>query len=91
MMTPRELADLLLSPLIKQHKEFFVDIMAVAMKYHSGYKDQLEPYFATVEGKKLFTPRLYTSDSCSALLLIENFWNLQVYLFNDLLSGFAYE
>lgn len=36
MMTPRELADLLLSPLIKQHKEFFVDRMAIGMKYHSG-------------------------------------------------------
>lgn len=29
MMTPRELADLLLSPLIKLHKEFFVDRMAI--------------------------------------------------------------
>lgn len=36
MMTPRELADLLMSPLIKQNKEFFVDRMAVGMKYHSG-------------------------------------------------------
>lgn len=36
MMTPRELAHLLLSPLIKQHKEFFVDRMAIGMKYHSG-------------------------------------------------------
>lgn len=36
MMTPRDLADLLMSPLIKEHKEFFVDRMAIGMKYHSG-------------------------------------------------------
>ncbi|XP_066251067.1 BTB/POZ domain-containing protein 17 [Euwallacea similis] len=77
MMTPRELADLLLSPLIKQHKEFFVDRMAIGMKYHSGYTDQLLPYYD--KEKHLFTPRLYTSDSCSASLSIENFWNLQSY------------
>lgn len=29
MMSPRELADLLLSPLTKQYKEFFVDRMAI--------------------------------------------------------------
>lgn len=36
MMTPRDLADLLMSSLIKEHKEFFVDRMAIGMKYHSG-------------------------------------------------------
>ncbi|KAG5899435.1 hypothetical protein JTB14_033626 [Gonioctena quinquepunctata] len=79
MMTPRELADLLLSSLIKQHKEFFVDRMAIGMKYHSGFSDQLSFYHNSEEGKLLFTPRLYTSDSCSALLTIENFQSIPSY------------
>ncbi|KAJ8943668.1 hypothetical protein NQ314_009691 [Rhamnusium bicolor] len=79
MMTPRELADLLLSPLIKQHKEFFVDRMAIGMKYHSGYTDQIQSDYNTEEGKLLFTPRLYTSDSCSAVLTIDNFWSIPTY------------
>ncbi|KAJ8953749.1 hypothetical protein NQ318_015405 [Aromia moschata] len=78
MMTPRELADLLLCPIIKQHKEFFVDRMAIGMKYHSGYMDQIQPH-PSDEGKLLFTPRLYTSDSCSAVLTIENFWSIPNY------------
>lgn len=36
MMTPRQLADLLLFPLIRQYKDFFVDRMAVGMSFHSG-------------------------------------------------------
>ncbi|ERL87020.1 hypothetical protein D910_04422 [Dendroctonus ponderosae] len=77
MMSPRELAELLMSSLIKEHKEFFVERMAIGMKFHSGYTEQLEPYYLN-EGH-LFTPRLYTSDSCSAALSIEKFWDLQSY------------
>ncbi|KAL1517135.1 hypothetical protein ABEB36_000942 [Hypothenemus hampei] len=77
MMTPRELAVLLMNPLIRQYKEFFVDRMAIGMKYHSGYTEQLQFYYENQ--KYLFTPRLYTSDSCSAALSIENFWDLQSY------------
>lgn len=36
MMTPRQLAELLLSPLTKQYKEFFIERMAIGMSYHSG-------------------------------------------------------
>lgn len=79
MMTPRELADLLLSPVIQQHKEFFVDRMAIGMKYHSGYTDQIQAHSNCDEGRLLFTPRLYTSDSCSAILTIENFWSIPNY------------
>lgn len=36
MMTPRQLAELLLSPLTKQYKEFFIERMAIGMSFHSG-------------------------------------------------------
>lgn len=36
MMSPRQLADLLLAPLTKMYKEFFVDRMAIGMAFHSG-------------------------------------------------------
>ncbi|CAG9860505.1 unnamed protein product [Phyllotreta striolata] len=93
MMTPRELADLLLSPVIQQHKEFFVERMAVGMKYHSGI---ISFDNITEEEKLLFTPRLYTSDSCSALLTIENFfsipsYNISTFVFSSYLSAAEHE
>lgn len=36
MMTPRQLADLLLCSLTQRYKEFFVERMAIAMAFHSG-------------------------------------------------------
>ena len=36
MMTPRQLADLLLCSLTQQYKEFFIKKMALAMAFHSG-------------------------------------------------------
>ena len=36
MMSPRQLAELLLSPLTKKYKEFFVERMAIGMSFHSG-------------------------------------------------------
>lgn len=36
MMTPRQLADLLLVPLTIKYKEFFVTRMAIGMSFHSG-------------------------------------------------------
>ncbi|KAG8233132.1 hypothetical protein J437_LFUL010362, partial [Ladona fulva] len=35
MMSPRQLAELLLSPLTKAYKEFFVERMAIGMSFHS--------------------------------------------------------
>ena len=34
MMTPAQLADLLLSPLLRRHMEFMMERMAGAMAYH---------------------------------------------------------
>jgi len=36
MMSPRQLADLLLCPLTKTYKEFFVERMTIGMAFHSG-------------------------------------------------------
>ncbi|KAK9884631.1 hypothetical protein WA026_007471 [Henosepilachna vigintioctopunctata] len=79
MMTPRELADLLLSPLIKQHKEFFVDKMSIGMSFHSGHTDRINAISLEKDGKLLFTPRLYTSDTYSSILSIENFKSIPFY------------
>ena len=36
MMTPRQLAEMLLFPLVQKHKEFFVERLAIGMSFHSG-------------------------------------------------------
>lgn len=79
MMSPRDLADLLLSPLIKQYKEFFVDRMAIGMTFHYGQEERIQMICSSEEGRLLFTPRLYTSDSFSAELLVENVLNIPSY------------
>ncbi|XP_017769342.1 PREDICTED: BTB/POZ domain-containing protein 17 isoform X2 [Nicrophorus vespilloides] len=79
MMSPRELADLLLSPLIKEHKEFFVERMAMGMMYHSGQVDRLKELCSTDDGRRLLTPRLYTCDSYSAVLIIDNVLSVPSY------------
>ncbi|XP_028140055.1 kelch-like protein 4 isoform X1 [Diabrotica virgifera virgifera] len=91
MMSPRELADLVLSPVLKLHKEFYMDRMSISMNYHSGYTELIKQYFNTDEGKRLFTPRLYTCDSCSALLTIDNFnsipnYHTSTFVFSSCLS-----
>lgn len=53
MMTPRQLADLLLCSLTQRYKEFFVERMAIAMAFHSGectpnLTETLTPTFATI-------------------------------------------
>lgn len=73
MIAPRELAGLILSPIIREYKEFFIDRMVLAMSYHEGnvQKDDKNAF--------LYTPRLYTADNCSAILTIDNFWSLSSY------------
>jgi hypothetical protein len=48
MMTPRQLADLLLCSLTQRFKEFFVERMAIAMAFHSGIKRASSVYTLTV-------------------------------------------
>lgn len=79
MMSPRQLADLLLCPLTKTYKEFFVERMAIGMAFHSGQTELVRAVLQTDEGRLLFTPRLYTADTWSTLLSVENFPLLPAY------------
>nr|CAD7444978.1 unnamed protein product [Timema bartmani] len=79
MMSPRQLADLLLSPLTKHYKEIIVERMAIGMSFHAGQKERIEEVLSEEEGRLLFTPRLYKAFSWSSLLSVENFPSLASY------------
>lgn len=72
MMTPRQLANLLIHPLTARFKDFLVDCMSFAMSFHcTGILDPLQ--------SALFTPRLYTAETWSATLSVENYPHLPTY------------
>lgn len=78
MMTPTELAKLLLKSIIKHHTEFFVERIAVGMSYHSGQEDQVAKVRDEMVGGALqFTPRLYTSDTYSLSMSIDKFESIE--------------
>ncbi|XP_054280143.1 BTB/POZ domain-containing protein 17 isoform X2 [Macrosteles quadrilineatus] len=79
MMTPRQLAELLLSPLIKRHKEFFIEKMAIGMSYHNDQIDRVREVAQTFDGKLMFTPRLYTNEKWCTSMLLENYPQVQPY------------
>ncbi|KAF0294582.1 BTB/POZ domain-containing protein 17 [Amphibalanus amphitrite] len=67
MMTPRQLAELLLVPLTSRHKDFFVERMAMGMSFHSGHWERVRELIRTGRpGRQLFTPRVYTDEQWSA-------------------------
>lgn len=65
MMTPRELAHLLLFPLLNHHREFIVGRMAIGMSYQSGQEERVLEVRNSREGNLQFTPRLYLNDTWS--------------------------
>ncbi|KPI99497.1 BTB/POZ domain-containing protein 17 [Papilio xuthus] len=79
MMCPNQLATLLLSPLTQQHKDFFMERMAVAMSYQSGQYERVWEVQQTAGGRALFTPRLYTEDMWGSVLAVDNFHSLPCY------------
>ncbi|XP_033327147.2 transport and golgi organization 10 [Megalopta genalis] len=80
MMSPRQLAELLLAPLTLTYKEFFVERLSIGMSFHSNQIDRIkEVCLCEEDGALLFEPRLYTVDTCSSLLTIENFHSLPSY------------
>ncbi|XP_076655042.1 transport and golgi organization 10 [Halictus rubicundus] len=80
MMSPRQLAELLLSPLTQKYKEFFVERLSIGMSFHSNQLHRIkEVCLSEEDGALLFEPRLYTVDTCSSLLTIENFHSLPSY------------
>ncbi|KAL4702814.1 hypothetical protein ACJJTC_003972 [Scirpophaga incertulas] len=68
MMCPKQLAKLLLCPLTQDHKEFFMEKMAVAMRYQAG-----------TSGVSGVTPRLYTDDTWGSVLAVEHYQLLPCY------------
>ncbi|XP_043239911.1 BTB/POZ domain-containing protein 17-like [Amphibalanus amphitrite] len=81
MMTPRQLAELLLVPLTSRHKDFFVERMAMGMSFHSGHWERVRELIRTGRpGQQLFTPRVYTDEQWSASLVIDNYSRLPPYL-----------
>ncbi|CAG0892696.1 unnamed protein product [Darwinula stevensoni] len=80
MISPRQLAEMLLYPLVSQFKEFFVERLAVGMAFHSGQHDRVEEVKATEEnGDTLFRPRLYTEERWSTGIQIDGLGSLPYY------------
>ncbi|XP_069157650.1 BTB/POZ domain-containing protein 17 isoform X4 [Procambarus clarkii] len=81
MMTPRQLADLLLVPLTIKYKEFFVTRMAIGMSFHSGQWERVREVMMDPDpsNRLLFTPRLYTAEQWSASLTVDNLPGLPAY------------
>jgi len=79
MMTPAQLADLLLSPLISSHMEPMVQRMASAMAYHRDTENSILNLLKYKNGDRLLTPRLYTEDKYCASLSVDYFLQLPMY------------
>ncbi|XP_030378897.1 BTB/POZ domain-containing protein 17 [Scaptodrosophila lebanonensis] len=79
MMTPRELAHLLIVPLIEYHKEFLVERIAIGMSYQSGQEDRVREIRASEGGELQFTPRLYWNDTWSVGIDVHNFDEIEDY------------
>lgn len=79
MMCPNQLANLLLCPLTQEHKDFFMERMAIAMSYQSGQYERVSEVQQTEAGRMLFTPRLYTEDTWGSVLAVDNFHSLPCY------------
>ena len=78
MMSPAQLADLLLSPLISRHMGPMVARMRAAMAYHRNTDSSIADILKYRNGDRLLTPRLYTEDKYCASLSVDYF--LQVNL-----------
>lgn len=79
MMTTRELAHLISSPLVEYHKEFMVQRFAIGMSYQSGQKERVVEVLNSSEGRLQFTPRLYLNDTWSVGIEVQNFSKLDNY------------
>ena len=82
MMSPAQLADLLLSPLISRHMGPMVARMRAAMAYHRNTRSSISDILKYRNGDRLLTPRLYTEDKYCASLSVDYF--LQVIKFSNI-------
>ena len=91
MMTPSQVADLLLSPLTKHHMAFMVERMSGAMAYHRNKASAVNTILKWKNGDRMLTPRLYTEDKFCANLSIDYFSQLPMYHCRSLyFSAFDY-
>ena len=72
-MSPAQLADLLLSPLISRHMGPMVARMRAAMAYHRNTDSSIADILKYRNGDRLLTPRLYTEDKYCASLSVDYF------------------
>ncbi|XP_013111017.1 BTB/POZ domain-containing protein 17 [Stomoxys calcitrans] len=79
MMTPRELAHLLIFPLLEYNKEFVVQRMAIGMSYQSGQEERVQEVRNSPDGCLQFTPRLYSNDTWSISKIVNNFDMIEKY------------
>ncbi|KAL1453225.1 hypothetical protein WDU94_007389 [Cyamophila willieti] len=81
MMSRKELAQLLLCPLVRTHKEFFIDRMTIGVAYHTGCPEDVEHILESKfpQDRLLFTPRLYTDAKFSSPLHISHFDSIPPY------------
>lgn len=79
MMTPRELAHLLIFPLLEYHKEFIVQRMAIGMSYQSGQEERVQELRNSKSESLQFTPRLYSNDTWSVGVEVKNFDLIEKY------------
>jgi len=79
MMSPSQLADLLLSPLTTTYMQLLVGRMQAAMAYHRDVQGAVQRLIRYRHGDRLLTPRLYTQDKYCASLSVDYFPQLPVY------------
>lgn len=78
MMTPGQLANLLLNPLSTSHTDLLVEKIRLALNYHKGQMEAVT-LRETWGRERLFTPRLYTTEKFCASLTVDHFCNLRAY------------
>lgn len=79
MMSPRDLANLLLKPIIKQDADFFVQCISNGMTFHAAQVECIRKVRQSDDGALQFTPRLYTSDTYCFSMNVQDFENVQNY------------
>jgi len=80
MMSPGQIADLLLSPMIKKYMSFFWDRMSTAVAFQRDHPEAVQTILASfANGDRLITPRLYTEDNYCESLSVDNFLQLPTY------------
>jgi len=80
MLSPPQLAELVLSPLTRRFKNFFMEKMADAMTFHHPDRGEgIQRLVQTPEGRLQMTPRIYTTETWGSMLAIENYSSFPTY------------